>query len=192
MPDEAGILDDEAKKRLLLLARQTIAARLTGKPRPEPAPEDGALGRNQGAFVTLHHRGALRGCIGVFVGQGSLAETVQEMALSAAFGDPRFPPLASMRELAECDIEISVLSPLKETTADEVEVGKHGICVSRGFNRGVLLPQVATEQGWDKETFLAHCCLKAGLPSAAWQEAGTKLESFTAQVFGEKDFEPKG
>lgn len=185
-------MNDDQKKSLLSLARRTMAARLTNKPYPLPDPEPADSGGGQGAFVTLHLEGALRGCIGVFEGGESLGETIKQMAISAAFGDPRFPALSSMRELARCDIEISVLSPLKETTPEEIEVGRHGVCVSRGMNRGVLLPQVATEQGWDRETFLAHTCLKAGLPSAAWRDPDTRLESFTAEIFGEKDFESKG
>lgn len=179
-------LDHPAQKRLLALARQTIAARLKGQDPPKIEESDLALGRNQGAFVTLHQRGALRGCIGSFEGHGFLAKTIQEMAVSAAFQDPRFPPLATTAELAECHLEISVLSPLKEADPDSIEVGRHGIYIIRGPNRGVLLPQVAVEQGWDRQTFLDHTCLKAGLAPNCWQEKGAKVLSFTAQVFGEE------
>lgn len=189
MADPTAALDSAGRSRLLALARQAIAARLDGSPRPSPTPEDIALGRDQGAFVTLHLRGSLRGCIGMFEGRGSLAETIQEMALSAAFGDPRFPPLASRRELDQCELEISVLSPLEPTTADEIEIGRHGVCVSQGFRRAVFLPQVAPEQGWDRATFWSQCCLKAGLPASAWQDPETRLERFTAEVFGENDAE---
>lgn len=175
------------QRRLLKIARQAIASRLNNEPLPRLSPEDLALGNDQGAFVTLHRRGNLRGCIGNFEGKGSLAATIQEMALAAAFQDPRFRPIASLEELADCDIEISVLSPLKETTADQIEVGRHGVYIIKGFNRGVLLPQVATEQGWDRQTFLDHTCLKAGLPADCWRKPGVKIMSFTAQIFGEKD-----
>ncbi|MBW2617783.1 MAG: AmmeMemoRadiSam system protein A [Deltaproteobacteria bacterium] len=177
-------LDSPAQKRLLTLARQTIAARLEGQAPPKVGESD--LGRGQGAFVTLHRQGALRGCIGSFEGRGSLAGTIQEMAISAAFQDPRFPPLASMPELEECHLEISVLSPLKETDPESIEVGRHGIYIISGPSRGVLLPQVAAEQGWDRKTFLDQTCLKAGLATGCWQEKGTKVLSFTAQIFGEE------
>ena len=179
-------LDGPAQKRLLTLARQTIAARLKGQTPPKAEESDLGLGQNQGAFVTLHHQGALRGCIGSFEGQGSLAGTIQEMAISAAFQDPRFPPLASTLELEECHLEISVLSPLKETDPESIEVGRHGIYIISGSKRGVLLPQVATDQGWDRETFLDQTCRKAGLTPGCWQEKKTKVLSFTAQVFGEE------
>jgi len=107
--------------------------------------------------------------------------------LSASLNDPRFPPLTE-EELRDIDIEISVLSPLKEIQdVSEIEVGRHGIYITRGYQSGVLLPQVATEYGWDRETFLQHTCQKAGLPPDAWKQEGTKIEIFDAQVFGEKD-----
>ena len=109
------------------------------------------------------------------------------MARSAAFMDPRFSPLSSPKELSECDLEVSVLSPLTETDPDQVEVGRHGIYIIKGFNRGVLLPQVATEQGWDRKTFLDQTCLKAGLKPDCWSDPQTKVLTFTAEVFGEKD-----
>ena len=179
-------LDSPAQKRLLALARQTIAARLEGQGPPKIEDSDLGLGRDQGAFVTLHRRGALRGCIGNFEGRGSLAGTIQEMAAAAAFQDPRFPSLGSMPEFEECRLEISVLSPLKETDPESIEVGRHGIYIISGSKRGVLLPQVATDQGWDRETFLDQTCRKAGLTPGCWQEKKTKVLSFTAQVFGEE------
>lgn len=175
---------------MLKLVRQTIADSLEGRPRPELSQADMALGQDQGAFVTLRQKGRLRGCIGLFEGQGSLAETVQEMALSAAFQDPRFRPLSSVGELKECDIEISVLSPLKETDPEEIEVGKHGIYIIQGHYRGVLLPQVATENNWNRETFLDHTCLKAGLSPGCWRQPDTRILTFTAEVFGEAEPPP--
>jgi len=183
-------LDNQSRNRLLKLARQTIAASLEGRPRQALSQADRDLGQDQGAFVTLHQRGRLRGCIGLFEGQGSLAETVQEMALSAAFQDPRFRPLGSLGELQECDIEISVLSPLRETDPEAIEVGQHGIYIIRGPYRGVLLPQVATENGWDRETFLDHTCLKAGLNPGCWRQPGTRILTFSAEVFGEAEPPP--
>ncbi len=182
-------LDKSARQKILNLARRTIAAHLEGRPEPPLEAAEKALGQNQGAFVTLHRQEALRGCIGQFEGQGALARTIQDMALSAAFRDPRFSPLSSFEELEECDIEVSVLSPLKESRPEEVEVGRHGVYIVKGFNRGVLLPQVAVEQGWDREAFLDHTCLKAGLSPGCWRDPEAQILTFEAEVFGEKDEE---
>ena len=127
----------------------------------------------------------LRGCIGHIIGILPLKETIQKMSVASSTQDPRFPPV-ELSELNNIDIEVSVLSPPKKiSNPEEIEVGKHGIVISKGFFKGVLLPQVATEQGWDRETFLEHTCLKAGLPTDAWKKGAT-IEIFSAQVFGEK------
>jgi AmmeMemoRadiSam system protein A len=137
--------------------------------------------------VTLTKRGDLRGCIGYVRAVKPLRETVAEMAVQAALHDPRFPPV-SASELSGIDIEISVLSPLEEVTdVSQIEVGKHGLVIQEGARSGLLLPQVATEYGWDRETFLDHTCLKAGLPAGSWKRKGVVLLKFTAEVFGEKD-----
>jgi AmmeMemoRadiSam system protein A len=116
-----------------------------------------------------------------------LYQTVAEMAVAAAVEDPRFPPL-TLDELPLITIEISVLSPLEEVEdVEEIEVGKHGLYIIRGFYRGLLLPQVATEYNWDRETFLQHTCLKAGLPTDCWQDQETKIYKFSAEVFGEEE-----
>ena len=184
-------LKTEEKKFLLELARKTLEA-YARSGRGVSLPRETELGPNLksrcGAFVSLHKLGELRGCIGIFEGRGALYETIGEMAVSAGWQDPRFPPLAE-RELKDLEIEISVLTPLRPARAEEVQVGKHGIYITRGHCHGVLLPQVATEYGWDRETFLEHTCLKAGLPPEAWKEPGTKIEIFSAEVFNEKDFE---
>ncbi len=180
-------LEDKARKRLLNLARTAVEDRLLGRDPKALEPADEALGKDRGAFVTLHHRGMLRGCIGNFTGQGSLARTIRRMAGAAAFEDPRFPPLSSLEELGECDIEISSLTPLEETDPEEIEVGRHGVYLIHGFNRGVLLPQVAVEQGWDRETFLDQTCLKAGMSPGCWRDPETKVMTFEAEVFGEKE-----
>jgi AmmeMemoRadiSam system protein A len=179
-------LTAEEKQTLLRLARDTITQYVTERTRP-PLPEaEGMLGEPCGAFVTIHKQGRLRGCIGNMVGRGPLVELIQEMAIASATQDPRFHSL-SREELSEIDIEISVLSPMRRITdVNEIEVGKHGILMSRGMFQGVLLPQVATEYGWDRETFLMHTCIKAGLPENAWKDPATKIEIFSAQVFGEK------
>ena len=185
MADEK--LNAEEQKQLLEIARKTILVSLKqGKMDEESAPTKG-LGRPCGAFVSLHKLGQLRGCIGTFTSPRPLVNTVQEMALSSSRRDPRFPPVQE-EEMQDIDIEISVLSPLREIKdVGEIEVGRHGIYITKGFYSGVLLPQVATEYGWGRETFLEHTCMKAGLPPDTWKEAGVKIEIFDAQVFGEKE-----
>ena len=178
-------LTDEERSLLLQTARRTLEEYLTSGRKLEADVGAPALQRPRGAFVTLHKQGRLRGCIGTFEAQGPLLQTVQRMAIAAATTDPRFDSVQG-GELPELDLEISVLSPLQKVSAEEVEVGVHGIYVTRGFKRGVLLPQVATENNWDRETFLNHTCLKAGLPSSAWRDADVTIEAFSAEVFGEK------
>lgn len=173
------------KKELLEIARQTVASRLRGDSF-KPSGELEGVRQKGGAFVTIHKKGNLRGCIGIFESGDPLYKTVSTMAISAAFKDPRFSPVMG-DELDDLDFEISVLSPLRETDdVSEIEVGRHGIHITKGLNRGVLLPQVATEYGWNRETFLEHTCLKAGLPAGGWKK-GAKIEIFSAQVFGEKE-----
>jgi hypothetical protein len=178
-------LTENEKGELLRIARQVVAGQFQGGVESISTEMDG-LKREGGAFVTLHKKGELRGCIGSFFSDKPLYKTVAEMALSAAFKDPRFSPLRK-EELAEVDFEISVLSPLRQIEdVSEIEVGRHGIFITKGAKRGVLLPQVARENGWDRETFLSHTCLKAGLPPEEWRY-GAKIEVFFAQVFGEKE-----
>ncbi len=139
--------------------------------------------------MTLKRGNMLRGCIGTIEPLNPLYETVAEMAIASAVRDPRFPPL-SLEELPFVTIEISVLSPLEKVeNIEEIETGKHGLLVRRGFFSGLLLPQVATEYGWDRETFLEHTCLKAGLPPSAWQDERTEIYKFTAEVFSKEDVE---
>lgn len=182
------LLCDEDKRLLLQIARGTIEQYAKKRERPPlPSSLSPAVGAKRGAFVTLHKKGILRGCIGNFVGEGSLASTVQNMAVAAGWEDPRFPPLEE-KELKDVDIEISALTPLREIQdPKEIEVGKHGIYVTSGWRRGVLLPQVATENRWDRDTFLSHTCLKAGLPADEWKKGKLKIEVFSAEIFGEKE-----
>jgi AmmeMemoRadiSam system protein A len=136
--------------------------------------------------VTLNERtGALRGCIGSIEPVAPLARAVAASAVNAAFRDPRFPPVRK-EELPDLHIEISVMSPI-ETVADvkDIEVGRDGLIISRGHRAGLLLPQVATEYAWDRETFLRQTCVKAGLPSEAWRSPDCRIEKFSAEVFGE-------
>jgi len=184
---EAMVLNDEAKQMLLLLARTTVERVVRGD-EPPPLPEGPpAIKQLMGAFVTLHYKGSLRGCIGMMEAREPLDETVREMADAAALRDYRFHPVTPP-ELADIDIEISALSPLRRiTNISEIEIGTHGIWITKGVNRGVLLPQVATEQGWDRNTFLQQTCRKAFLPPDAWKDPETIIEIFSAQIFREKD-----
>lgn len=169
---------------LLQVAREAIAARLASRPAvyPDIPP---SLEEMRGAFVTLKKQGDLRGCIGHISACRPLAETVKDAALCSAFSDPRFPPLTAA-EWPQVKIEISVLSPFKPVSDPScIAVGVHGIMVRSGYRAGLLLPQVATEQGWDREAFLGHACRKAGLAPDAWRGPATTIETFTAAVFHE-------
>jgi AmmeMemoRadiSam system protein A len=179
-------LSNEDKLLLLKTARRSIQARLTRTQVQYDEPGE-RLTVPCGAFVSLHISGKLRGCIGYIQGIKPLFDTIKEMAQSAAFNDPRFPPL-SPSELEETEIEISVLSPLKKIDdTEEIEVGTHGILVRRGLYSGLLLPQVATQYGWNREEFLSHTCQKAGLPGNCWKLKDIEIEIFSAVVFNEKD-----
>ena len=177
------LLDGPDQARLLRLARQALEARV----RREPAPRidrGGALDWPRGAFVTIHCRGALRGCLGRIDVDAPLGETVARLAAMVSDSDPRFEPVSSP-DLADIAVEISVLTPEREVRAvEEIEIGRHGLVIEDGIRRGLLLPQVATEHRWDRETFLSHACLKASLPADAWRR-GARILVFEAQVFGE-------
>jgi AmmeMemoRadiSam system protein A len=176
-------LSEQDKIKLHEIARQSIAAGLAGKKTPPLKDLSGVLKEPRGAFVTLHLYESLRGCIGLIEAVKPLGETIQEMAYAAAFGDPRFPPLTA-REFPDIALEISVLSPLKQTkNIDEIQVGVHGLYIRQGSCRGLLLPQVATEHKWDRETFLQQTCHKAGLPAMAWKDPKTEIYLFSADIF---------
>ena len=177
----------DEKRALLQLARASICHAL-GRDEPIPSGlEVPHLNEPLGVFVTLHRQGDLRGCIGFVDARLPLQEAVREVAVKAAMEDPRFPPLARP-ELADVEIEISVLSPLSPVqSVDDVVVGKHGLIVDAGYARGLLLPHVATEYGWSREEFLSHTCLKAGLPAERWKQPGLSLYSFTTDTFSDKD-----
>ncbi|MFC2171249.1 AmmeMemoRadiSam system protein A [Acidobacteriota bacterium] len=181
------ILNAEQKTFLLNLARDTIKAWLSERKRPDPQVDDPILQTACGAFVTLNTKsGDLRGCIGHVVAKTPLYRTVIDCAISAACQDPRFPPL-KLEELDDVTIEISALSPLREIgSPGDIEVGKHGLMITKGFFKGLLLPQVGERYKWDAETFMEHTCMKAGLPGDAWR-SGATIEVFSALVFGEKD-----
>jgi len=192
-------ITDSEKEALLAEARETIAAKLEGRqpqynldPSLQKAVDEGktALAQPCGAFVTLHShdsRGnrSLRGCIGRMSAASPLEKTVRTMALEAAFGDPRFPPLDAS-EFPHIDIEISALSPM-ELCPDprSVEVGVHGLYLIHRGRAGVLLPQVPVEQGWNQAEYLDYICVKAGLPPHSYEAPGAELYTFTAVVFSE-------
>lgn len=182
------MLNQELRSQLLRIARSTIESALDGQRVELDAtsiPDE--LKRPSGAFVSLHTKdGDLRGCIGSIQPVAPLFQAIASNALNAAFRDPRFYPLRK-DELANVHIEISVMSPIVPVaTIDEIEVGRDGLIISHGSRAGLLLPQVATEYGWDRETFLRQTCHKAGLPADAWQSAGCRIERFSAEVFGEE------
>ena len=174
---------DHDRQLLLTLAREAIQAYVGVAP-AHVATESGVLAQPGGAFVTLHKDGNLRGCIGHIEPSEPLGKVVPRCAVAAASTDPRFPPITA-DELRRIAIEISLLGPLERIHGpDEIVVGRHGLVVEQGWQRGLLLPQVATEWNWDGATFLAHTCHKAGLPRDAWQH-GASIFRFEAEVFGE-------
>jgi AmmeMemoRadiSam system protein A len=181
------MLTPEQRNLLLRIARESIAAALAGRrPELDPATLDPELTRPSGAFVSLHTaEGDLRGCIGSIEAVAPLCEAVSSNAIHAATRDPRFYPLRG-DELADVVIEISVMSPIEEVrSAEEIEVGRDGVIVRSGRRAGLLLPQVATEYGWDRETFLRQTCVKAGLSPESWRSPECRIEKFSAEVFSE-------
>ena len=178
------LLTENEQKELLKIARGTIVAYVSNGNVPAIATSLPGLSLHSGCFVTIKKQGELRGCIGNFVSDQPLYLLVQEMAVSAATRDPRFYPMKK-DDLADFTIDISVLSPLaRADSVEEIQVGVHGIYIVKGSYCGVLLPQVATEYGWDRDQFLQHTCVKAGLPQDAWQ-GECDIYIFSAQVFGE-------
>ncbi|MBZ5564653.1 MAG: AmmeMemoRadiSam system protein B [Acidobacteriia bacterium] len=179
-------LSGKEKQELLKIARESVTTAVNEqKFSSVPAGEPEALTRDRGAFVTLKKNGELRGCIGYITPMKSLVETVRDVAAFAALKDPRFPPV-SAAEVGQLEYEISVLSPLHRVTdIKQIQVGRHGLLMRKGEREGVLLPQVPTEQGWDRKTFLEQTCRKAGLPPQAWQDEDTDIFMFTALVFGQ-------
>jgi len=174
------------KQRLLTIARQAITGYLTNGA-PPLFEETGRLAEAGAAFVTLTEQGQLRGCIGHTQAILPLYQTVAECAVSAAVSDPRFPPVTK-DELGRLDIEISVLTPLQPVTSlDEIQVGRDGLMLSSGRARGLLLPQVATDYGWNRTEFLENTCRKAGLPSDAYKSPNAQIFKFQALIFGEQE-----
>ncbi len=169
------ILTQEDKVLLLQIARNTLNNHLNNI-QNEKYESSNSLQQKYGAFVSLHIAKSLRGCIGNMIGYSPLVDTIQKMAIASAFKDPRFPPV-NKKEIEKLKIEISVLSPLhKIASIDEIEIGIHGLYLTKGLSSGVFLPQVAIEQGWNKIEFLSNCCYKAGLyDGEAWKDKDTKI-----------------
>jgi AmmeMemoRadiSam system protein A len=180
------MLNEAQRQALLALARRSVVAQVTSG-RAAPERLDIELPPASGVFVTVKRRGELRGCLGTLQSSGSLVDDVNRCAADAASEDPRFPPV-SPGELQEVSLELSVLGPLEEIdphSEQAVVIGQHGLVVEQGRQRGLLLPQVATEWGWTTEQFLRQTCVKAGLPGDAWR-AGATVYRFSAEVFGER------
>jgi len=184
------MLDDSDRVALLKLARTTLEAHFADEPTPACPASHKALAEQKGAFVSLHRGAELRGCIGQLYPDRELGEVVQRCVLSAAMEDMRFVPVAR-EELEDLTIEISVLSPFRRVqNTEEIEVGKHGLYIVQGHFRGLLLPQVATQYGWDRGKFLEQTCLKALLPKSAWQDPQTIIHTFEADVFSDTPNSP--
>jgi len=181
-------VNEAARKELLEIAREAVAAAVRRQKPSDVKPVSPELQEPRGAFVTIKNHGRLRGCIGQFVAHEPLFEMVREMAVSAATHDPRFTfdPI-TRDELPELDIEVSVLGPLEKIRDPlDFELGVHGIYLRRGFASGCFLPQVATETGWSKEEFLSECAGgKAGLAPDAWKDPATEVMRFTCEVISE-------
>jgi AmmeMemoRadiSam system protein A len=181
----AAHLSGAAREFLLTRARDSIAYGLARTVLPEASQKPAGVDVPRGCFVSLHTPdGTLRGCLGTFDDGTPLIQNVEVMAIAAATRDPRFEPLEA-RELEGCVIEISALTARQAARKNEVRIGQHGLWIERGGRRGVLLPQVAVEHGWDVETFLQFTCKKAGLPPDAWHEPATQVAVFSAEVFTE-------
>ncbi len=177
---DTALLSSAALSTLLELARATVVAAVEGRALPQ-VPDQLELAWPRGVFVSLHRRGELRGCLGHLEADVPVGEATRTMAVAASRDDPRFLPVAP-DELADLDVEVSVLSPFERIRPDDVVPGRDGLLIRRGGRSGVLLPQVATEQHWDRVTFLRAVCRKAALPNEAWQDAATELWAFRAQV----------
>jgi uncharacterized protein len=178
-------LADREKQLLLDVARRALTVGVEKREFIRDFPDDQILRQSGGAFVTLRRRGRLRGCVGRLPSKDPLIEVVADCAKAAALEDPRFKPVRA-EELPEIEIELSILSTPQSVTLEQIEAGKHGLVVSHGWQRGVLLPQVATEFKWEAARFLEETCVKAGLEREAWKDPQTRVQAFTAEVFSEQ------
>jgi AmmeMemoRadiSam system protein A len=188
--ETAMSITEADKRQLLQLARASIRAHLKGEATPSLKGASPLLSERRGVFVTLHRQGRLRGCIGYLEAVKPLGQAVVEMAAAAAFHDPRFQPLRK-EELADLDVEISVLTPMQRLEkVENIQVGRDGLYIENGLNRGLLLPQVAVEYHWDRNTFLEQTCAKAGLPPNAWKDPHSRIYTFTAEIFSDHAEKP--
>ena len=177
------MISEVEEKELLALAREALESRVAGN-RPPDVTCTGPRALRCGAFVSIHCGDDLRGCLGRLTVNSPLGKTIVHLGGAVADSDPRFPPVTA-GELPSLQIEISLLTPERPIVSiDEIEVGRHGLIIEHGHARGLLLPQVATEHAWDRETFLEHTCIKAGLPPGAWR-SGARILVFEARVFSE-------
>lgn len=182
-------MNSDAKKWLLAAARKSIDMYLDNEEYKPDMPEYPELGEKSGIFVTLNKDDNLRGCIGFIMGVHPLFEAAAIMAREAAFHDPRFPSL-TRKEFNKIEIEISVLTPLEKIEDyNDIEIGIHGLLMRNGFRSGLLLPQVATDWGYDKTQFLEQTCRKAGMQKECYKESETEIYRFRAEIFSEGDFE---
>jgi AmmeMemoRadiSam system protein A len=191
MPEQSPFseLSDADGAILIATAREAIVSRLEGRSPRWPAAGT-ALSAGFGAFVTLRsgksRDSPLRGCIGRMEAKESLVRTIRAMATAAAFEDPRFPPL-ERGEYPRISLEITVLTPLRQIgSVEQIEVGRHGVYMSKGWHSAVFLPQVATEQGWDRDELLVNLCYKAGLSANAWKESDARFQVFEGRIFDEE------
>jgi uncharacterized protein len=174
-------LSENEKQKILELARQSLRENVCHHRALEQIPTDGVFGTTCGVFVSLHVGGKLRGCIGMVEPSEPMGRCIAESAASAAQHDPRFAPMRA-GEVESAEIEVSVLSQLQVISPHEIEIGKHGLLIEQGARRGLLLPQVATEHGLDRERFLGETCKKAGLAADAWKSRNTSIYGFTCKI----------
>jgi uncharacterized protein len=186
-PELSPGLSPDQRRILLRIARDAILSVAERRPFADAPPSLPGLSEPRGVFTTLYLRGELRGCVGYAMPVAPLYRAVAETARAAAFEDSRFSPVTKA-EAIKLDVSLSVLSPLFPIHPEAVEVGRHGLVVSQGGRRGLLLPQVPVEYGWDRENFLEQTCRKAGLPLDAWRKGAT-IEAFTAEVFSDANTE---
>jgi AmmeMemoRadiSam system protein A len=173
----------ERERQLLLeVARSVLTAAVERRDFLENLPTSEILQRPAGAFVTLRRRGRLRGCMGQLASGEPLVRVVAHCAKSSALEDPRFEPVRPQ--------EVAGVKTEPGRSANQIEIGKHGLLIGRGLQRGVLLPQVAAEFRWTAERFLEETCTKAGIERDAWKHPDTRVEAFTAEIFSESDFRP--
>jgi AmmeMemoRadiSam system protein A len=171
----------DSSQTLLQIAKAAIAAHVSGTPQPPRTDVTGGFEHHSGVFVTIYDEDGLRGCIGHLHADEPIDILVAQAAIAACSTDPRFEQVTG-DELDDLKVEISVLGPFEEVDdVGSIEVGRHGLIVEQGHSRGLLLPQVAVEWGWDRELFLAHTCQKAGLSPDAWKN-GARIWRFEAQV----------